>query len=62
MCDSYPNLLESAKREWDEGEWALLLSVLEYPIGEKIVNGFRCLREHGVVYTVKRILFGRQKI
>ena len=62
MCDSYPNLLESAKRELDEGEWALLLSVLEYPIGEKIVNGFRCLQEHGVVYTIKRILFGRQKI
>ena len=62
MCDSYPNLLESAKKELDEGELALLLSVLEYHIGEKIVNGFRCLQEHGVVYTVKRILFGRQKI
>jgi hypothetical protein len=49
-----------AQNELPEDEVALLQGILIYPISEKIINGFRCLREHGVMYTVKRIFLGRQ--
>ena len=42
-------------------EYEALLKVLIYPLGEKILNGFRCLSEHGFYYTFRRILFGRQE-
>jgi hypothetical protein len=47
---------EMLKEEYDE-----LCKVLVYPLWEKILNGFRCLSEHGFRYTLRRILFGRQE-
>lgn len=61
IIDSYPDLFDCAQKEMDKDEFSFLHSILEYPITEKVVNGLRCLREHGIRYTVKRILFGRQK-
>lgn len=59
MVEAHPELVAEMKREF-AGESAELETVLSYPIGEKIVNAFRCLRDRGVVFTVKRVLFGRQ--
>ena len=61
IADSYPNLVETAKNEMSMEEYEALLKVLIYPLGEKILNGFRCLSEHGFYYTFRRILFGRQE-
>ena len=44
----------------NKDELVLLQSIMKYPISEKFINCFRCLRDHGIVYTLKRILFGRQ--
>lgn len=44
------------KEEYDD-----LCKILVYPLGEKIANGIRCWREHGFRYTLRRILFGRQR-
>lgn len=60
VIDAYPELLIKAKAELSGDEYELLEKIMVYPIGEKIVNAFRCLREHGFLYTVRRILFGRQ--
>ena len=59
MVEAHPELVAEMKREF-AGESAQLEMVLIYPIGEKIVNAFRCLRDRGLVFTVKRVLFGRQ--
>ena len=56
-----PDLLVAAKEVMSKEEYDDLCKVLVYPLGEKIVNGFRCLREHGFRYTLRRILFGRQE-
>ena len=58
--DSYPDLLDSTNDELNKDELVLLHAIMKYPISEKIVNGLRCLRNHGIVYTLKRVLFGRQ--
>ena len=59
MVEAHPELVAEMKREF-AGESAQLETVLNYPIGEKIVSAFRCLRDRGLVFTVKRVLFGRQ--
>jgi glycosyltransferase involved in cell wall biosynthesis len=59
IADSYPDLVVEAKGAMLKEEYNELCKVLVYPLGEKIVNGFRCLREHGFRYTLRRILFGR---
>lgn len=43
----------------DDAAKAELAPILEYPLREKAVNAFHCLRERGLVFTIKRILFGR---
>ena len=59
LVDAYPGLVAKMKRSFaDEG--VELEKVLSYPLGEKLVNAFRCLRDRGVIFTVKRVLFGRQ--
>lgn len=61
IADSCPDLLVEAKEEMLKEEYDELCKVLVYPLGEKILNGFRCLSEHGFRYTLRRILFGRQE-
>lgn len=59
IADSCPDLVVEAKGVMLKDEYDELCKVLVYPLGEKIVNGFRCLCEHGLRYTLRRILFGR---
>lgn len=61
IADSSPDLLVAAKGAMPKEEYDDLCKVLVYPLWEKILNGFRCLSEHGFRYTLRRILFGRQK-
>ena len=58
LADSHPELVDELKRKV-AAEHAELLLVLDYPIWEKAINAMRCLRDRGLTYTVKRILFGR---
>ena len=62
MIDADPILMSVAHDEMSDEEYAGLLSVCAYPFREKGVNAFRCLSENGFIYTVKRILFGRQTV
>jgi glycosyltransferase involved in cell wall biosynthesis len=59
IADSCPDLVVEAKVEMLKEEYDDLCKVLVYPLWEKILNGFRCLSEHGFRYTLRRILFGR---
>ena len=61
LVDSCPALLEKALPELSHDEYAALQEVLKYPLHEKIVNAFRCLRDRGFTYTIRRMLFGRQE-
>lgn len=60
LVDADPALVPAARDEMSGEEYAALQLVLVYPFREKIVNAFRCLRDRGFLFTVKRILFGRQ--
>lgn len=60
LMDACPELIDEADRELPVEESAELAAVRRYPWPEKLANGWRCLRDHGVGYTLKRILFGRQ--
>jgi len=60
LADACPALVAAAKEEMSDEEHAEFLKVLEYPLCEKVVNAFRCLRDRGLLFTVKRILCGRQ--
>ena len=59
MFDAHPELADEMRRE-SVAESAELADILAYPLREKVVNAFRCLRDRGAFYTVKRVLFGRQ--
>lgn len=61
IADSCPDLVVAAKGAMPKEEYDDLCKVLVYPLWEKILNGFRCLSEHGLRYTLRRILFGRQE-
>lgn len=61
IADSSPDLVVAAKGAMPKEEYDDLCKVLVYPLGEKILNGFRCLSEHGFRYMLRRILFGRQE-
>ncbi len=60
IVDANPSLVASAKDEMPMDEYAALCEVLVYPLHEKAINAFRCLRDRGVAYTVRRIFCGRQ--
>lgn len=59
LADAHPELVAEMKRAF-AAESVELEAVLNYPPGEKVVNAFRCLRDRGLIFTVKRVLFGRQ--
>ena len=60
IADASPALVAAARTEMATDEYARFVAVLHYPLGEKAVNAFRCLRDRGLVYTLRRIVFGRQ--
>jgi len=60
LADAHPSLVAAAEREMPPDELVALRQVLVYPLWEKAVNAVRCLRDRGVAFTVRRILFGRQ--
>ncbi len=60
IAEASPELVKTAELEMSDEERGVLESVQVYPLGEKIVNSFHCLRERGLAFTLKRILFGRQ--
>jgi len=60
IADAHPGLVAEAEREMPPEERAALRAALEYPLREAVVNAFRCLRERGLAYTLRRIAFGRQ--
>ena len=56
-------LKKLAKENFSEPALSPLPVRLQYshpPLGERIANAFRCLRDRGLAYTIRRILFGRQ--
>ena len=59
IVDANPSLLAAARDEMPGEEYAELKSLLVYPLREKVVNAFRCLRDRGFLFTIRRILFGR---
>lgn len=59
MVDANPALLAADRDEMTDEEYAELQTVLVYPFREKIVNAFRCLRDRGFLFTIRRIFFGR---
>lgn len=60
LVDAHPALVGDAMRELSVDERLRLEAVLTYPVAEKFVNAWRCLRDHGVIYTLRRIFCGRQ--
>lgn len=60
IADASPALVAAAQAEMATDEYARFVAVLHYPLGEKVVNAFRCLRDRGLVYTLRRIVCGRQ--
>ncbi|MGN0854733.1 MAG: glycosyltransferase family 2 protein [Kiritimatiellia bacterium] len=60
LADAWPNLVCELKKTGTAEEYAELQRILAYPLREKICNAVRCLRDRGLVFTMRRILFGRQ--
>ena len=56
-----PEMASAAEREMRPEELSAFRTALEYPFSEKVANAVRCLKEHGALFTVRRILFGRQE-
>lgn len=60
MAEANPELASAAEGEMPDAEYAAFREALVYPFREKVVNAFRCLRERGFLFTVKRILLGKR--
>ena len=60
MAEDNAQLVDAAKAEMTADEYMAFRDVLVYPLREKMANAFYCLRERGLVFTIRRILFGRQ--
>lgn len=61
MADDNARLVVAANDEMTAEEYVAFREVLVYPLCEKVENAFHCLCERGVVFTLKRILLGRQR-
>ena len=61
FLDEYPEIVSAARAELSPDEIRLVEEIRRYPFDEKIANGFHCLRDRGLVYTLKRIVCGRRK-
>ena len=60
MAEANPELASAAEGEMSKAECVAFREVLAYPFREKVVNAFRCLRERGLLFAVKRILLGKR--
>ena len=60
IVDSCPELSAAAACELSPSELSLLQAIRVYPLSEKIANAWRCLRDNGLMYTLRRIFMGRQ--
>ena len=58
--DADPGLAAAAASAMTADEYRAFRAVLRYPLHEKVVNGLRCLREHGLGYTLRRVLLRRR--
>ncbi|MCR5752211.1 MAG: glycosyltransferase [Kiritimatiellae bacterium] len=61
MAWTHPDMAATAERGMRPEELSAFRTALEYPFSEKVANAIRCLKEHGALFTVRRILLGRQK-
>ena len=61
IVDAHPELVAAANGEMLANEQSALRAIMVYPIGERIVNAFKCFRERGFLYTIRRIFLGRQE-
>ena len=61
FLDGYPEIVSAARAELSPDEIRLVEEIRRYPLGEKIANGFHCLRDRGLGYTLRRIVRGRGK-
>ena len=60
IMDAHPELVAESVSKLSTAERTALESIRHYPWPEKLANAWRCLRDHGPLYTLKRILFGRR--
>ena len=60
IADGNRELASAAEREMNADEYAAFISALDCPLSEKAANALRCLKDHGLAFTIRRILFGRQ--
>ena len=56
-----PESMESIAQKLAPDEAVAFHEALEYPFREKILNGIRCLKDNGFLFTVRRILLGAPK-
>lgn len=60
IADAHAGLVRETLRGMSADERSQLKTALSYPLGEKVVNAWRCLRDNGLAYTLRRIVFGRR--
>lgn len=60
LADANEGLVSKTLQEMTAVERLQLKAALSYPLGERIVNAWRCLRDNGLAYTLRRIVFGRR--
>lgn len=60
ILDSQVELLREAEVRLPPEELRILKQIQIYPLSEKIINGFRCFRDRGLLFTIRRIFLGRQ--
>ena len=54
-----PELIATYQAQLTPVEQALVHSVQDYPLRDKIADGFQCFKDRGFIYTVRRILSKR---
>ncbi len=54
-----PELIAKYQGQLTSDEQALVRSVQDYPLFDKMADVFQCFKDRGLVYTMRRILFGR---
>lgn len=54
-----PELIARCQAHLTSAEQALVRSVQTYPLRDKVADAFQCFKDRGLVYTIRRILFGK---
>lgn len=60
LADGDEALIDKTLQEMSVDEQLQLKAALSYPLHERVVNAWRCLRDNGLAYTLRRIAFGRR--